>query len=254
MVSGRRECSVRWREREAVRNVRRVPGNAATQVYSHTSSCRCHEDRRLRLYACDCLSGALCLECTRPTADSGVFMCAVRRQLAPSGRGRVACETSLWNLEPFLGPFHHHRRRDNTAFYPSSEARIVRLLGICAATSAGLMSVIYFIFCFFRVFFLKVAACGALHMIPVWSCWREMDLFCGGVKHEETQKNVNVGGRRDRLCEAFISLQLNNSNVLLGLNKVCLVFFFFFFCQFTGRKPFSASTVMKCWNNFYLVD
>lgn len=55
-----------------------------------------------------------------------------------------------------------------------------------------------------------------------------MDLFCGGVKHEETQKNVNVGGRRDRLCEAFISLQLNNSNVLLGLNKVCLVFLFFF--------------------------
>lgn len=140
-------------KREAVRNVRRVPGNAATQVYSHTSSCRCHEDRRLRLYACDCLSGALCLECTRSTADSGVFMCAVRRQLAPSGRGRVARQTSLWNLEPFLGPFHHHRRRDNTAFYPSSEAGIVRLLGICTATSAGLMSVIYLIFLFFLGFF-----------------------------------------------------------------------------------------------------
>lgn len=89
-----------------------------------------------------------------------------------------------------------------------------------------------FHFLFFQgFFFLKVAACGALHMIPVWSCWREMDLFCGGVKHEETQKNVNVGGRRDRPCEAFISLQLNNSNVLLRLNKVCLVFFFVFFAS-----------------------
>lgn len=67
--------------------------------YNHTSSCRCHEDRRLRLYASDCLSGALFPECTRPTADSGVFMCAVTRQLAASGQGRVAvrllCET--WN-------------------------------------------------------------------------------------------------------------------------------------------------------------
>lgn len=154
-VSDRGECSVRGeRERERPsENVRRVPGNAATQVYSRTSSCRCHEDRRLRLCACDCPSGALCLERTRPTADSGVFMCAVRRQLAPSGRGRVACETPLPNLEAFLGPFHHHRRRDNAAFYPSSEARIVRLLGICAATSAGLMPVIYLILCFFCFLF-----------------------------------------------------------------------------------------------------
>lgn len=220
-------CPLERRERPS-ETCDRVPGNAATQVYSHTSSCRCHEDRRLRLYACDCLSGALCLECTRPTADSGVFMCAVRRQLAPSGRGRVARETSLWNLEPFLGPFHHHRRRDNTAFYPSSEAGIVRLLGICAATSAGLMSVIYLFFCFFWSFFFFKGS-------SLWSSAHDSSLvllqrngfvlrWCQAWRDT---KNVNVGGRRDRLCEAFISLQLNNNNVLLGLNKVCLVFLFF---------------------------
>lgn len=38
---------------QRVRNVSRLPGNAATRVYSRAGSCRCHEDGRLRLYACD---------------------------------------------------------------------------------------------------------------------------------------------------------------------------------------------------------
>lgn len=188
-VGDRRECSVYWTQ--SPKNVWRLPGNAATRAYSRTGSCRCHEDGRLRLYASDCLSRALCLECTRPTADSGAFMCAVRRQLAPLGRrlARLFCET--WNrfTEPStitggetIQPFIRHQR-------------LVLFVGRESVQPLQLVSCLLFILSL--SFFPMVAACGASHMTAVRSRCIEMDSFCGGVQHKVTQNNVNVLGKHD---------------------------------------------------------
>lgn len=164
---------------QRVRNVSRLPGNAATRVYSRAGSCRCHEDGRLRLYACDCLSAALCLECTRPTADSGVFMCAVRRQLAPSGR--PPCCLRDFCVKPgtvfffFSGPFPPSQAARQCSLFIRHQ-RLV--LFVCAATSRLVSCLLFIYFSFPFSLFFKVAACGAPHMIPVWSCSIEMDARC----------------------------------------------------------------------------
>lgn len=111
-------------------------------------------------------------ECTRPTADSGVFMCAVTRQLAPSGQGRVAvrllCET--WNR---FGPSPSQALRQYSLLFLIRGSYCSPAQNLCG----------HFSWSHACYFFLKVAACGGLHMIPVWSCRREMHLLCGDVKH-----------------------------------------------------------------------
>lgn len=86
--------------------------------------------------------------------------------------GPCCCETSPWNLESFrpftitgaetIQPFIPHQRL--VLFFCTESVRPLQLVSCLS-------------------FFLKVAVCGALHMIPVWSCCREMHLFCGDVKH-----------------------------------------------------------------------
>ena len=101
---------------------------------------------RLRLYASDCLSSALCLSARGRGLIWGVFMCAVTQQLPPPGRGRgvvrLLCET--WNHSC---PSSSQRLRQYR-LYSSSEAHIVRLERVCAVTPAGLPSRVFFFFFF----------------------------------------------------------------------------------------------------------
>lgn len=157
---------------------------------------------RLRLYASDCLSSALCLSARGRGLIWGVFMCAVTQQLPPPGRGRgvvrLLCET--WNRSC---PSSSQRLRQYR-LYSSSEARIVRLERICAVTPASLPSRVFF---FFPFSLLEVENWRGLHMIPVWSCFCEVLSFCEDVKRNRHQ-NLNVDARRDasvRLLFFFLS-------------------------------------------------
>lgn len=107
-------------------------------------------------------------------ADSwfgGIHVC---RYAAISGvrTGPCCCETSLWNLESFR-PFTITGAETIQPLIPHQRL----ILFVCTESVRSLQLVSCLLF------FLKVAACGALHMIPVWSCRREMHLFCGDVKH-----------------------------------------------------------------------
>lgn len=115
--------------------------------YSHTGSCCCHGDwGQLRLYASDCLSSAL-------KADSwfgGIHVCRYTA-ISAVRTGSCCCETSLWNLES-LRPFIIAAAETIKPLFFIRCSYCSSGEDLCGHSSWSL-------------FFFKVAACGALHMI-----------------------------------------------------------------------------------------
>lgn len=122
--------------------------------------------------ASDCLSAALCLECTRPAADSGgIHVCPFRRQLAQSGRApreltRLPCETwyRVFFFVFFSAPPFSTITGGETIppCSPSSEARIVagNLGGHFSWSHACYLFIYLFIYFPFFLFFLKLQPVG----------------------------------------------------------------------------------------------